>query len=153
MAVLKKIPLDGVMDRFKNIVSKTCGYEVTVNLDRTWWWDFLTWGIERVLFGESDFDELCYTSMPEELEMIGFVPEDAKAFMAAWENYLSEYFKRFALTQGVVDGEEVSFSLINPAVRSRDVGDGLTIESDANLQVWILIGPRPEDASEISKHI
>lgn len=153
MAVLKKIPLDGVMDRFKNIVSRQCGYEVTVNLDRAWWWDFLTWGIERTLFGSSDYDGLCHTSMPEELEMVGFVPQEAKEFMDSWEKYLSEYFKRFALTYDTLDSEEVTFSIVNNGIRTRDVGEGLSIESDANLQVWILIGRRPDDFEEISKHI
>jgi len=131
---IKIIPIAPLLGILKTTLTKRADLEVLNVFDQNWWFDLISYAVEVVIAGSCSggnteyFDE--FFIITDELEVIGYTTEEAKQFVADWEQYVGNYLAKFNV------GPQVGNGVVDYAIRAAGVGNNY----DANSYLYITIG-------------
>lgn len=131
---VKIIPLAGLLNQLKLSLQRTVEPNVLAVFDLNWWLDMIEYAVEVAIAGSSSggnteyFDE--YFVITDELTILGYTPEQAKAFVKSWEVFVGNYLARFDV------GPQSGLGVIDYAVQAT-TNSG---RPEDNLLLYVAIG-------------
>lgn len=138
-AVMKQVPVDEVLATLKEVITRRVGAEVTSTLDDEWWYQFVEFALDAILYGLATAEDW-QTDLTEELEVIGMTPEEAKKTFREWLEYNNGYYAQFGLERSKIIRAEKDYSLSLFGLRRPKAG--------SRLEAWIIINGTPADLEE-----
>lgn len=137
--VMKQVPVDEALSALKEVITRRVGVEVTGVLDDEWWFQFLEFGLDAILYGLV-CAESWQSELVAELEVIGMTPDEAEKTFREWLEYNHVYYAQFGIERRKVIRTEKDYNLSLFGVREPKAG--------SRLEAWVILDGTPADLEE-----
>lgn len=128
--VMKQVPIDDALATLKEVITRRVGAEVTSTLDDEWWFQFIEFGLDALLYGLAVAEDW-QSELTEELEVVGMTPDEATKTFREWLEYNNGYYAQFGLERSKIIRAEKDYSLSLFGLRKPKAG--------SRLEAWIII--------------
>ena len=133
MAHVRRIPLNADLKYLKQELSKLLTAKIAVEYPDSWWYNWLEWGIDRVVFGQSDFDYGGDIDLEQDLIDAEVDQNLIDWFKPRWFNWIANRLECCGLIELRPNDIKYEYKIV-----TRGYQNGVP-----NVEFWIAVEPDP----------
>ena len=135
MGIIKRIPFTRDLSWIKNRLSTLLSREIALEYPRSWWFSWIDWGIDMVIYPKQSPYDLAPVWLVEDLEASGLRVDEIDQVVNDWKRWLIGRLEQCNIVDFDGSYRDVKYDLI-------DCGDSANAE-ETSIEVWIGIDTDP----------